>query len=121
LAAAQTQIELGRPLAQSQSARAHLADLRIRWELARRLQLRSAWQLAHGAETAAQDAVACRLFVADAAARITADAVALLGRGAPEPDARAQRLHRDALALAAMGEGKDVLRSVLAGALLELG
>lgn len=109
---------LGRPLAQSQAARTRLADLRIRWELARRVQARAAWQLVHPAETGGPDAAAAHLFLAESARAITAEAVHLL----VEDDgaaALAQRLHRDAVALAA--EGRDLERSTVAGALLGLG
>jgi alkylation response protein AidB-like acyl-CoA dehydrogenase len=114
-------IQLGRPLAHSQSTRATLADMKIRHELCRRLQVRAAFQLDRADLAADRDIAVARLFLARSVADTTRDALQIHGARGGEVDCLTERLYRDATVAAHLGEGSEILRSVIAGSLLHLG
>ncbi|WP_224192186.1 acyl-CoA dehydrogenase family protein [Nannocystis pusilla] len=111
----------GRPLSHSQTARAVLADMRIRLELSRRMLARAAWQLDAEGEHAGRDVATCALFLAESVGFVARGAVHLHGAQALESHALAGRLARDADAAGLLVDGPDVLRAVIAGSLLDLG
>ncbi len=115
------QIQLGRPLAHAQSIRAMLADLKIRAELCAKLQDRAAWQLDRADPSADRDIAVARLFIAESVARMTRDAAQIHGAQGAEVDRLPERLARDAAVVGHVGEGSEILRSVIAGSLLHLG
>lgn len=109
---------LGGPLARSQSVRLAVVDLQTRVELGSDLLYRASWQLGRLDHAPRQDAAIAKLFLTRAvqdAARTAAGFAGLV------PHHLVERTHRDALALAAIGGGEEVLRSVIAGAVLALG
>jgi alkylation response protein AidB-like acyl-CoA dehydrogenase len=115
------QIQLGRPISHSQSIRATLADLKIRAELCARLQERAAWQLDRADLSADRDIAVARLFLAESVAQMTRDAAQIHGAQGAEVDRLTERLARDAMVVGHVGEGSEILRSVIAGSLLHLG
>jgi isovaleryl-CoA dehydrogenase len=121
VAHAQGRFQLGRPLAHAQSTRATLADMKIRTELCQRLQTRAAWQLDRADLAADRDIAVARLFLAESVAHVTRDAAQIHGPESVEVDSLTERLIRDAAVIGHVGEGKDLLRSVIAGSLLHLG
>ena len=121
VAHAREQIRLGRPLAHYQSIRATLADMKIRYELCRRLQARAAWQLDRADLCADRDIAVARLFLARSVADATRDAAQIHGARGAEVDCLTERLYRDATVAGHLGEESDILRSVIAGSLLHLG
>jgi alkylation response protein AidB-like acyl-CoA dehydrogenase len=108
---------LGGTLARSQSVRMSVVDLFTSVELGSGLLSRAAWQLGNQEPTPRMDAAAAKMFLARAV-REAADAAAGLADFAPHH--LVERTHRDVLALNTRS-GNEVLRSVVAGALLELG
>ncbi|GAA2126159.1 acyl-CoA dehydrogenase family protein [Kitasatospora saccharophila] len=115
------QLLFGRPLVHAQSVRFTLADLVSRCELAAGLLRRAAAQFDEGSRPSRQDAAAARLFVVEAARLVTEGAAGLSGAAAFTGDHLVERAHRDALFFAGTGGGPEVLRPVIAAALLELG
>lgn len=107
----------GGSLARSQSVRLAVVDLRTRVELAATLLYRAAWQLGASKRAPRQDAAAAKLFMAAALREAVRVVGGFAGIGTP---ALLERASRDLLALTA-GGGEEVLRAVIAGALLELG
>jgi alkylation response protein AidB-like acyl-CoA dehydrogenase len=104
----------GAPLARSQSVRMAVVDLHTRTELAAGLLYRAAWELGGPDRPTRLAAATAKLFLAEA----LRDAVrTAAGLGGISPDPLVERTGRDLYALA----GDEVLRSVAAGALLELG
>ena len=112
------QPRFGASMARSQSVRLAVVDLHTQVELGADLLYRAAWQLGRLARPPRQDAAVAKLFVARAAADAARTAAGLAGL---EYDSIVERISRDVLALAAIGGGEDVLRSVVADALLTLG
>jgi alkylation response protein AidB-like acyl-CoA dehydrogenase len=112
--------ELGRPLRASQAARMRLADLRIQGELARHLVYRAASWFERGDAEADLSAACALLFTTDALA-LGAEHVVRCNGWTAESDS-AGRLCRDAAARQAAAHGaSEVLRSVVAGAVVGLG
>jgi alkylation response protein AidB-like acyl-CoA dehydrogenase len=111
----------GRRLSDSQAARATLADLKIRLELAQRLQERSAAALDEAWDGADRDIATARLFLSRAAVQSTQEALRLGGLEGLAGDRTAERLARDAPIAAMLGGGDEVVRSVVAGSLLSIG
>ncbi len=108
----------GGPLARSQSVRLAVVDSQTRVELGAALLYRAAWQLGELERAPRCDAATAALFLL-AAVRDAVDTAA--GFAGIAPHHVVERTRRDLLALAAGGGGQEVLRSVIAGALLELG
>jgi alkylation response protein AidB-like acyl-CoA dehydrogenase len=108
---------LGGTLARSQSVRMSVVDLYTRIELGSGLLSRAAWQLGKEEPAPRLDAAVAKLFLARAVGE-AADAAARLADFTPHH--LVERTHRDVLALNTCS-GNEVLRSVVAGALLELG
>lgn len=109
----------GKPASHSQQHRAALADLKIRLELARRMQARAAELLdLDGADV--DIATAC-LFVGTQLRAAAAGAHALLGSLALSPGNLCERLLRDVTALGLVLEEETLLRPVIAGATLGMG
>jgi alkylation response protein AidB-like acyl-CoA dehydrogenase len=108
----------GGPLARSQAVRMAVVDLQTRVELGSTLLHRAAWQLGRGEPAPRMDGATAQLFLA-AAVRDAADTAA--GFAGTTPHHLVERSRRDVLALAATGGGEQVLRSVVAGALLDMG
>lgn len=116
-------VHLGRPLADSQTARAILADLRIRIELAERLHARAAWRLAGPDPTeidAERDVAVASLFLARAVPWVTREAARLQGEAGVAVGHLAERTLRDAAVFAHLAEREETLRSAIGGALLDL-
>ncbi len=118
---ARAQHLFGRPVTHGQSARFTLADLAAQCELASGLLYRAAEQFDTGNRPLHQDAATARLFVTSAVRRVTEGVARLSGPRALTGDHLIERAHRDALFFAGTGGGTEVLRPVIAAALLELG
>jgi alkylation response protein AidB-like acyl-CoA dehydrogenase len=116
-------VDLGRPLAHAQAARATLADLRIQIELAERLQARAAWRLDGADPTgvdAERDVAVASLFLARAVPWVTREAARLQGEAGVVPGHLAERSLRDAAVFAHLAGREEILRSAIAGSLLHL-
>jgi alkylation response protein AidB-like acyl-CoA dehydrogenase len=87
-------------------------------ELGADLLYRSAWQLGGPIGAPRQDAAVAKLFLTRALREATRTAIGFAGL---TPDHLVMRAYRDVLGLAAIGGGEDLLRAVVAGALLDLG
>jgi len=118
LALAAEQPLFGGPLRRSQSVRRAVVDVQTRVELGATLLYRVAWQLGRAERAPRADAAAAKLFLVGAVREALRTATEFAGTGAGDI---LERTGRDALALAGSGGGDEVLRSVVAGALLELG
>ncbi|GAA0598430.1 acyl-CoA dehydrogenase family protein [Kribbella sandramycini] len=108
----------GAPLAHSQAARFALADIAIQNELAAGLLDHAAAQFDGAALPSHQDAASARLFFGSAVRAVIDSAAQLAGPGGSE---LLERAHRDSLFFTSSGGGAEVLRPVIAGALLGLG
>jgi alkylation response protein AidB-like acyl-CoA dehydrogenase len=117
LALATEQSLFGSPMVRSQSVRLAVVDIQTQVELGAGLLYRAAWQLDQLDQASRRDTASAKLFLANA----VRDAVTTAGEFARvTPHHLVERINRDVLALTA-GGGAEVLRSVVAGALLELG
>lgn len=104
----------GAPLARSQAVRMAVVDVHTNVELAAGLLYRAAWELGELDRPPRLAGASAKLFLA----QVLRDAVrAAAGLSGISPDPLVERTGRDLYALA----GDEVLRSVAAGALLELG
>lgn len=110
---------LGRPAASTQSLRAALTDMRIGVEVCRRLELRAASLLQRGDRDAHRAAAVAALRVSEYARSITGQALDI-NADADDQELTA-RAYRDVTFLSCLSEPHDVLRSVIAGSLLNLG
>lgn len=112
----------GVPASHSQSVRAAIADMRIRSELMQRLVSRAAWHVERGEHDGERDVAVGALYALECASFVTREALRLQAEQGAESDRLAERLFRDAAALHALSNGgTDVLRSVIAGSILNLG
>ncbi|WP_217246843.1 acyl-CoA dehydrogenase family protein [Streptomyces sp. AC602_WCS936] len=111
----------GRPLSHDQSARFALADLTTQSELAEGLLRQVASRFDHGGRPTPQEAATARLFTASAARTVVQGAARLTGPLPRSGDGLIERAHRDVLFLSESGGGTEVLRPVIAAALLGLG
>jgi len=109
---------LGGPLARSQSVRMAVVDLQTRLELGATLLYLAAWQLDRVERAPRLDAATAKLFLVGAVRDALDTAAGFAGVG---PHHLVERTRRDVLELAGTGGGDEVLRSVIAGALLDLG
>jgi alkylation response protein AidB-like acyl-CoA dehydrogenase len=109
---------LGGQLARSQSVRMAVVDIWTDVELGADLLYRAAWQLGQPTGVPRQDAAVAKLFLTRALRDATSTALGFAGL---TPNHLVERAYRDVLGLAAIGGGEDLLRTVVAGALLELG
>lgn len=106
----------GGPAFHSQSVRLAVVDVQTQVELGADLLYRAAWQLDRLDRAPRQDAAAARLFLLRAVAEAVRTATGLAG---PDPDAVLIRTSRDLAAFTAIGGGEEILRPVIAGALLD--
>ena len=109
---------LGGQLVRSQTVRMAVVDMWTDVELGADLLYRAAWQLGQPSGTPRQDTAVAKLFLTRALREATRTATGFAGLA---PDHLVERAYRDVLGLAAIGGGEDLLRAVVAGALLELG
>ena len=121
LAEARGRSQCGKTLGSFQSVRAVLADMKIRLELCRRMQARASWQLGRAGDPNERDAAAAWLFISESARWIARAALDLHGPAGCGADAFPERAYRDTAQLGASGVGNDVLRSIIAGSLVQLG
>jgi alkylation response protein AidB-like acyl-CoA dehydrogenase len=113
--------QCGKALGSFQSVRAVLADMKIRLELCRRMQARASWQLGRPDSPNERDAAAAWLFISESARWIARAALELHGPSGCRADQFPERAYRDTAQLGSSGLGNDVLRSVIAGSLMQLG
>jgi alkylation response protein AidB-like acyl-CoA dehydrogenase len=113
--------QCGKALGSFQSVRAVLADMKIRLELCRRMQARASWQLGRPDSPNERDAAAAWLFISESARWIARAALELHGPSGCRADQFPERAYRDTAQLGSSGLGNDVLRSVIAGSLVQLG
>ncbi|MCU0656704.1 MAG: acyl-CoA dehydrogenase family protein [Polyangiaceae bacterium] len=111
----QSRTRWGKAAAHSQQHRAALADVKIRVELARRMQQRSVARV--GGEGGDLDIAVSALFLAETVRGVTGSAAATLG-ALEGPGGLVDRLHRDAAAMGLVVEEETTLRPVIAGAML---
>lgn len=110
-----------RPLARFQSVRAMLADMKTRCELSGDILYRAAWQLDHLTRPPRRDAAGAKLFISTSAQQVARDAMQVHGLYGLAPHHFVERAHRDSMFLTVTGGGSEVLRSIIAGSLLNLG
>lgn len=110
-----------RPLARFQSVRAMLSDMKTRCELSGDMLYRAAWQLDHLTRPPRQDAAGAKLFISTAAQKVARDAAQVHGLYGLAPHHFVERACRDSMFLTITGGGSEVLRSIVAGSLLNLG
>lgn len=118
---ARRRVRFGASLAGSQVVRGRLAELKIRVELCERLLARGARLLDADEPGGERELVSARLFLADSVAVIARELAGLDAPLAAEPEPALARLARDAPFCGLLGVDVDVLRSILAGAVLGLG
>ncbi|GAC1569958.1 MAG: acyl-CoA dehydrogenase [Polyangiales bacterium] len=114
-------LQFGRPIGRFQTVRAMVADIKIRLELCRRLQRRSAWHLDRAEPLADRDIAVAKLFISDNAQRIARDALQLHGCRGLESDHLASRVYRDAMPLGLLGGSNEIVRSIVAGSIFSIG
>lgn len=110
-----------RPLARFQSVRIMLSDMKTRCELSGDMLYRAAWQLDHLSRPPRLDAAGARLFVSTSAQKVARDAIQVHGLYGLAPHHLVERTCRDSMHLTITGGGNEVLRSIIAGSLLNLG
>jgi alkylation response protein AidB-like acyl-CoA dehydrogenase len=98
-----------------------LSDMKTRCELSGDMLYRAAWQLDHLPRPPRQDAAGAKLFVSTSAQKVARDAVQVHGLEGLTPHHFVERVHRDSMFLTVTGGSSEVLRSVIAGSLLNLG
>jgi hypothetical protein len=114
-------VQFGRPLAHFQAVRAILADMKIRYAVTRALCHRAAAGLDSGEARADGDAAAAKLALTGNAQTLLRDAIQLHGAHGLLPECSLERAFRDAMALTILMGNSELLRSAIAGSLLELG
>jgi alkylation response protein AidB-like acyl-CoA dehydrogenase len=119
--AARETTRFGRPIGNFGDVRGKLSDMRIAHAACRRLGLRSAWQLEQGDAVGDRDIAVAKVFVSEAAERVAHAALEIHGCRGLASDTFVERAHRDAALLRHVGGNNAVLRSVIAGSLLEMG
>jgi alkylation response protein AidB-like acyl-CoA dehydrogenase len=109
---------LGKSLSEYQSIRRRLVEMRRCIEQATCLVDAAAQGLRDGPRATSRAAAVAKLFVAEGIGPFMTDALAVCGL---EGDDMIARAHADAPTFAALGGGMDLLYSVIAGALLNVG
>src|SRR5262249_45859448 len=117
LALAAEQPLFGGPLARSQAVRMAVVDLQTRAEMGAGLLYRAAWPLGRLDRAPRLDSATAKLFLVGAVRDALGTAAGFAGI---TPHPMLERAGRDVHALSGCG-GAEVLRSVVAGALLQLG
>jgi L-prolyl-PCP dehydrogenase len=118
---AKERIQFGRPISHFQAVRTILADMKVRCAVARRLSYHAATSLDAGAVHADRAAAVAKLAVAEHAQSILRDAIQLHGAHGLIAQGALQRTFRDATALTILAGSSELLRTVIAGSLLDLG
>lgn len=114
-------IQFGRPLSHFQAVRAVIADMKIRCALARGFSYRAASNLDLGKSDGGRESLLAKLAVTEHAQSILRDALQLHGaHGLPAANALV-RAFRDAAALTILKDNSQLLRSILAASLLDVG
>jgi butyryl-CoA dehydrogenase len=113
--------QFGRPIAKFQAVRHMIADLKVRYEVARQLIYRVAWQLDQGDDPPLVDAAVAKVYVAEAAQVNARDCIQLHGGNGYTPEYHVERGLRDSI-LGTIGAGtSEVQRSIIARSILDLG
>ncbi|EQD76954.1 acyl-CoA dehydrogenase domain-containing protein, partial [mine drainage metagenome] len=106
--------QFGRPLTEFQMIQAKLAEMTVRYEVAR-VYLRAVadeWHAAHGARELRGSAAAAKIVVGRAAEYVTREAIQVLGGSGYLRDANVEMLYRDAR-LASIGAGTEEIDLLL--------
>ena len=113
--------QFNRPIAKFQAVRHMLADMKVKYEVARQLIYRVAWQLDQGDEPPLVDAAVAKVFVSEVAQQNARDAIQLHGGNGYTPEFHVERGLRDSI-VGTIGAGtSEVQRSIIARSLLDLG
>jgi acyl-CoA dehydrogenase len=113
--------QFGRPIGKFQAVRHMLADMHMRWELARQLIYRVAWHLDNDGEPPLVDAAIAKVFVSEAGQKNARDAVQLHGGNGFTREYHAERGVRDSLLGTIGGGTSEIQRSIIARSMLNLG
>jgi alkylation response protein AidB-like acyl-CoA dehydrogenase len=113
--------QFNRPIAKFQAVRHMIADLKVRYEVARQLIYRVAWQLDQGDDPPLVDAAVAKVFVSEVSQVNARDCIQLHGGNGYTPEYHVERGLRDAM-LGTIGAGtSEVQRSIIARSILDLG
>ena len=114
-----SRVQFGSRLADFQLTQAALADMATELDAARLLVYRAAWLKDSGRPRITREAAMAKLFATEAAQRIVDRAVQIHGGRGVQRGSVVERLYRDSV-LMSIGEGtNDILRTVVAKALVK--
>ncbi len=114
--------QFGRPIAKFQAVRHMLADMKVRYEVARNLVYRVAWHLdQEDGEPPLVDAAIAKVFMSEAAVLSARDAIQLHGGNGYTPEYHVERSLRDSILSTIGGGTSEIQRSIIARSVLELG
>jgi len=114
----QERIQFGKPIAEQQGLQFMLADMAVAVEAARLLSWQAAWLSDEGLPNSKESAIA-KCFAADAAMRVTTDAVQIFGGYGYMRDMPVEKLMRDAKLLQIYEGTNQIQRMVIARSLLK--
>jgi alkylation response protein AidB-like acyl-CoA dehydrogenase len=113
--------QFGRPIGKFQAVRHMLADMQMRYELARQLIYRVAWQLDQGDDPPLVDAAVAKVFVSEVSQKNARDSIQLHGGNGYTREYHVERGLRDSI-LGTIGAGtSEIQRSIIARSMLDLG
>jgi alkylation response protein AidB-like acyl-CoA dehydrogenase len=98
-----------------------LADMKVRYEVARNLIYRVAWQLDQDGEPPLVDAAIAKVFMSEASQVSARDAIQLHGGNGYTPEYHVERGLRDSIISTIGGGTSEIQRSIIARSVLELG
>lgn len=113
--------QFGRPIAKFQAVRHMLADMRMRYEVARLPIYRVAWALDEGGDSPLVDAAIAKLVVSEHSQINARDAIQLHGGNGFTPEYHVERGLRDSILSTIGGGTSEVQRSIIARSILDLG
>jgi len=115
---ARRRVQFGRPIAEFQAIRFMLADMATSIEACRLLTYETARLADRGSDEVEKLSAMAKYFVSDAAMQITTDAVQILGANGYSADYPVERMMRDAKGLQIADGTNQIMRVVVARAIL---
>lgn len=113
--------QFGRPLAEQQLVKAHIANMATDLDASRLLVYRAAWLKDRGDERVSKEAAMAKLFATEAAFRIIDSAVQLLGGLGVVEGSVVERLYREVRPLRIYEGTSEIQRLIIANDILQRG
>lgn len=113
--------QFGRPIAKFQAVRHMLANMKMRYEIARQPIYRVAWALDQGEEPPLVEAAIAKVVVSENSQINARDAIQLHGGNGFTPEYHVERGLRDSMLGTIGGGTSEIQRSIIARSILDLG